>query len=326
MTGTGGVSSIGGEDQGGYSARQHHSHCRHQTLPLFVSVLPQNMSVACRVGGEQGKPRVPLVRSGREPHTPGETRHMLRVGGKPRKPQVPHCEERPRAAHYMKACSPMSSARPCSQRIPRHLVQSTRNATGTSARICTSWSRCQVARIPEVSLCNDPLAKHQEAKGVLRVGGEPRNPRGDHTTGKEIGYLSVLRCSCASRGSMRCICTCRTPVMYEVLHVTPAHVVSTLRPEHPYRCALGGPLGGHPVVVGSRRQRWLGPALHVDCRSGLVVLKRVQVWGVRLLVRATSLDTSCPWCQRVFRVGQICTNFKCTVCSSLIGRVPLIWT
>ena len=79
-----------------------------------------------RVGGEPRKPRVPrceerplqegssvrcglavspgnrgshIARSGQEPHTPGGIKRMLRVGGEPRKPRVPHCEERPGAAH-----------------------------------------------------------------------------------------------------------------------------------------------------------------------------------------------------------------------------------
>ena len=39
------------------------------------------------------------MRSSQEPHIPGGTGHELRVGGTPRKPQVPYCEERPRVAY-----------------------------------------------------------------------------------------------------------------------------------------------------------------------------------------------------------------------------------
>ena len=60
----------------------------------------QEEQMCVGVGGEPIKNRGShTARSGREPHTPGGTKCVLGLAVSPGKPRVPHCEERPGAAH-----------------------------------------------------------------------------------------------------------------------------------------------------------------------------------------------------------------------------------
>ena len=79
-------------------AQARFQHGDDEAGKVDVGVVPQTVTWRGGLAAIPENRGSHTVRSGLEPHTPGRTKVVLRVGGEPRKTTIPHYEERPGAA------------------------------------------------------------------------------------------------------------------------------------------------------------------------------------------------------------------------------------